>query len=343
MATFSLKAVLGFVADQFTAGIQGAEQKATSFSKSVNNIGKMMKVAFAGEMVQKFLATVRQIKDFQNEKGVQIISPEDLARIDDATTKIEMMWLKFKAGAVSAVAVGMKWYERIAYANQGQNFGPQEEAAEAASEAARMAPLKEQLMVAKERLAEAKASQEIEDKITRNKEKQVTIEGRLATALVDENTTEEEYTKLLFQQNELRIEAVSLEQALVKEAEKLAEKRNDARLAEKKAQQDADDFYISEMRDQAAADAKAAQALQDKYAKIGGFKGRSQFGAASGFEGMGASMGGASVLANLRNEDLQKQANRYAQEIMGNTAKIAEYIQKGKDRVASLGGGDITG
>jgi len=118
------------------------------------------------------------------------------------------------------------------------------------------------------------------------------------------------------------------------EVEKLAEKRNNERLAQIEAQKASDEFYRAEMRDQAAADAAKLKSQQDLYEKIGSLRPKSQFGAPSGFESMGASMGGASVLPSLRAADHQVQLLTQIRDLMKSDRQ--SNIERGRSLAGEL-------
>lgn len=93
MATAYLKAIMGMETD-------GAERAIGKFSMSLRTLKTAIGAAFAVAALRKFVQTAEDLRKFQQETGLKLVSDDDLRNINRAAGKIEELGMRLKALAV---------------------------------------------------------------------------------------------------------------------------------------------------------------------------------------------------------------------------------------------------
>lgn len=104
MALAELKAVLGIDSSRFKAGVKDAEGSMSSFARNLKSVQRAIGVAFAVAGLWKFKAALDDIKKYQLEKGVKLVSDDDLRNLESAVSIVEDLKMKLTAGFVSGTA-----------------------------------------------------------------------------------------------------------------------------------------------------------------------------------------------------------------------------------------------
>lgn len=91
----------------FTRGIDGAKKVALGFKDEISNVAGLMKGGFAMFGIQKAISTLinglQEIKQYTKETGIEIINPEKLKYIEQATSQIRSLAMTIKGGLVEGM------------------------------------------------------------------------------------------------------------------------------------------------------------------------------------------------------------------------------------------------
>ena len=110
-ATAKLMAMLGLDGRDFKKGITGATAETKKFGDSMRTTKRMIDGLLGMELLNKFLNALKQLRDFQNKTGTQIVSDESLDRIDSLIDKVEtlkMTTFGYVGQVVSEIILGVE-------------------------------------------------------------------------------------------------------------------------------------------------------------------------------------------------------------------------------------------
>lgn len=110
-ARAEIMARLGLDRSGFTKGIDGAKQEAAGFEGSLGSVKRGIQMAFAVLAIKEFADTARELRQYQDDKGITLVSPDQLDLIERSGDAIDGLMLKAKAYAVTGFGMILKGWE----------------------------------------------------------------------------------------------------------------------------------------------------------------------------------------------------------------------------------------
>lgn len=258
-ARAEIMARMGLDRSGFSRGIDGAKQEAAGFQVSLTSIRSAVSAAFAVAAIREFADTARELRQYQDDKGIVLVSPEQLDLLERTGDMVDKVTLKLKGWAVTVAAVGLKAGEYL-WARAGALSGGaswsesgdiaanqvmQGKSAEAARREADAMEKKrnENAAAARELERMRYAALDTEDKLREKKEQQARLSGEVVGLLKiidkDETTLLQIEGKKL-EARKAMLEVIQLEKQLEKELQAYREKsaRDMDRAAEERRQRE---------------------------------------------------------------------------------------------------------